>query len=105
MKNNRKKKQIICRCNNVGRDTIEEAICGGCDTMNKIFDATTAGVGPCGGTCRRKLKPMLDCYLATGRFPETIVEDRTGKIDPETKPASNPDSNPKSTSGSSDENQ
>lgn len=51
----------------------------GCDTMNKIFDETTAGVGPCGGSCRRKIVPMLEYYLKTGTFPEKIVEDTTGK--------------------------
>lgn len=54
--------------------------------MNKIFDATTAGVGPCGGSCRRKILPMLEQYLKTGSFPEKILEDTTGKI--AVKPAS-----------------
>lgn len=76
----RKRSEIICRCNNVPRDVIEDAIRnGGCDTLNKIFDATTAGVGPCGGSCRRKLAPMLEHYLKTGTFPEKITEDLTGK--------------------------
>jgi bacterioferritin-associated ferredoxin len=64
-----KKREIICLCNSVSRDVIEDAIRNGADTLNKIFDATTAGVGPCGGSCRRKLGPMLDHYLATGEFP------------------------------------
>ncbi|MCX7979206.1 MAG: (2Fe-2S)-binding protein [Bdellovibrionaceae bacterium] len=72
--------EIICRCNNVSRESIEAAIRGGCKTLNEIFDATTAGVGPCGGSCRRKLKPLLDTYLETGEFPEKIVEDRSDKI-------------------------
>jgi bacterioferritin-associated ferredoxin len=84
MKKN-KKQEIICRCNNVSRQTIEKAILDGCDTMNKIFDCTTAGVGPCGGSCRRKLSPMLDHYLKNGTFPEKIIEDRTGKDDSDKK--------------------
>jgi bacterioferritin-associated ferredoxin len=76
----RKRTEIICRCNNIPRDVIEDAIKnGGCDSLNKIFDATTAGVGACGGSCRRKLKPLLDHFLETGEFPEKIVEDLTGK--------------------------
>jgi bacterioferritin-associated ferredoxin len=75
-----KKSEIICRCNNISRGTIEQAIVDGCDTLNKIFDCTSAGVGPCGGSCRRKLGPLLDYYLAHGEFPEKIVEDLTGKI-------------------------
>lgn len=70
------KREIVCLCNNVPRDVIENAIRNGCDTLNKIFDETTAGVGPCGGSCRRKLQPMLDHYLATGEFPEQIKDDR-----------------------------
>ncbi len=65
-------REIVCLCNSIPRDVIEKAICDGADTMNKIFDATTAGVGPCGGSCRRKLQPLLDTYLATGQFPAQI---------------------------------
>lgn len=74
-----KKREIICLCNNVSRDVIEDAIRKGADTLNKIFDATMAGVGPCGGSCRRKLGPMLDHYLANGTFPEVLKTDMRGK--------------------------
>lgn len=74
MNNRKKKSPIICRCNNVTRETIEQAIREGADTMNKIFDATTAGVGPCGGSCRRKLQPLLEYYLKHGSFPEKIED-------------------------------
>ena len=74
------KKQIICKCNNVPRSEIEQAIREGCHSMNEIFDATTAGVGACGGSCRRYLQPMLDHYLKTGEFPAKIIPDMTGKI-------------------------
>jgi bacterioferritin-associated ferredoxin len=76
----RNKPEIICRCNSIDRATIEKAIRDGAKTMNEIFDATNAGVGPCGGSCRRKLQPMLEYYLAHGTFPEKIVEDLTGKV-------------------------
>ncbi len=79
MKNRKQKSQIICRCNNVDRATIEKAIVDGADSMNSIFDYTTAGIGACGGSCRRKLYPLLQHYLATGTFPEKIIEDMTGK--------------------------
>lgn len=72
MKKNRK--EIICRCNNVSRETIEEAIRSGCKTPNEIFDKTTAGVGPCGGSCRRKIIPFLEYYLKHGTFPEKTPE-------------------------------
>lgn len=79
MKPRGKGAEIICKCNNVSREEIEQAIRDGADTLNKIFDATMAGVGPCGGSCRRKLAPMLEHYLATGEFPEFIREDKRGR--------------------------
>ncbi len=75
----KKRAEIICRCNNVSREVIEKAIQNGCHSLNDIFDQTTAGVGACGGSCRRKLKPLLDYYLEHKVFPEKIIEDRTGK--------------------------
>lgn len=69
------KKEIICFCNNVSREEIEQAILNGADTLNKIFDATTAGVGSCGGSCRRKLAPLLDYYLKNKKFPENSVKE------------------------------
>lgn len=74
-----KKREVVCLCNDVSRETIECAIKNGADTLNKIFDDTRAGVGPCGGSCRRKLGPLLDHYLATGEFPEILKVDKTGK--------------------------
>lgn len=76
----KKKSEIICRCNEVSRDVIEEAIRQGAKTLNEIFDSTNAGVGACGGSCRRKLGPLLNHYLEHGQFPEKIIEDLTGKI-------------------------
>jgi len=75
----KEKLEIICLCNNVSRETIENAIRSGTDTLNGLFDATSAGVGPCGGSCRRKLAPMIDEFKATGKFPEVIKPDMTGK--------------------------
>ena len=77
--------EIICFCNNISKETIEAAILNGADTLNKIFDTTTAGIGACGGSCRRKLAPLLEEYLKTGVFPKTITPDNTGK---KRKPAS-----------------
>ncbi len=75
----KQKIEIICFCNNVPRDVIEKAIVGGCHTLNEIFDKTSAGVGACGGSCRRKLAPLLEAYTKTGTFPEVIKPDLTGK--------------------------
>ena len=80
----RKADPIVCRCNNINRSTIETAIVEGCDTMNKIFDATTAGVGACGGTCRRQIVPLLNDYLQTGKFPEKLPPREGSKKSDET---------------------
>jgi NAD(P)H-nitrite reductase large subunit len=64
------KERLICLCNEVSQGTIEAAIERGCDTLGKIFDATIAGVGACGGSCQPTLRKMLESYQATGTFPE-----------------------------------
>lgn len=69
MNNNKNKSPIICRCNNVNEDTIKKAIVEGCETLNQLFDATSAGVGPCGGSCRKITGPILDHYLKFKEFP------------------------------------
>ena len=69
------KREIVCLCNEVSREAIERAIRLGADDMGKIYDATGAGVGPCGGSCRRKLGPMVDSFTATGEFPLVLVAD------------------------------
>lgn len=93
------RKEIICKCNEVERATIEGAIRGGCRTLNEIFDATMAGVGPCGGSCRRKLAPLLRTYLQTGTFPEKIVEDERMPTPEETRAVPGIGEKPKGTSG------
>lgn len=65
-----KSERLICLCNEVSQEAIEKAITGGCHSLSRIFDATGAGVGACGGSCQPILKKMLETYLQTGRFPE-----------------------------------
>lgn len=60
----------ICLCNSVEQNVIESAIQRGCDTLGKLFDATTAGVGACGGSCQGTLRKMLETFKATGKFPD-----------------------------------
>lgn len=74
-----KSQEIVCLCNEITRGQIEKAICGGCDSLNKIFDCTTAGVGPCGGSCRKYLGPLLDYYRDKGCFPEEPVRPKKPK--------------------------
>ncbi len=72
-KSDKRSEEIVCLCNQITRGQIEDAITTGCDSMGKIFDRTTAGVGPCGGSCRRYLEPMLEQYKVTGVFPEGSI--------------------------------
>lgn len=72
--NQKRRSPIICRCNNVNEDTIKQAILDGCDTLNKLFDATTAGVGPCGGSCRKVTGPILEYYLQNKTFPASAKD-------------------------------
>jgi bacterioferritin-associated ferredoxin len=67
---NPKRTCLICLCNAVPQDVIEAAIERGCTTLGKLFDATTAGVGACGGSCQPVLRKMLDSYNQTGKFPD-----------------------------------
>lgn len=68
-----KKKRFICLCNSVSQAEIEGAIERGCSTLGKIFDATRAGVGACGGSCQPLLRKLLETYQNTGCFPKNPV--------------------------------
>jgi bacterioferritin-associated ferredoxin len=70
----KKNQQIICFCNNISKEVIVKAIQDGAQTLNEIYDATTAGVGPCGGSCRRKIAPILEHFLETGKILEEIPD-------------------------------
>ena len=58
-----KRSPLVCFCNGVSREAIEDAIRRGCTTLGKIFDSTTAGCGPCGGSCQPELRKMLAEHL------------------------------------------
>lgn len=72
----------VCYCNKVSKEVIESAIRKGCDTLPRIFDATQAGVGACGGSCRPYLLRMLESYKRTGEFPLTPRPKRTKRRNP-----------------------
>lgn len=64
-----KTQELACLCNEVPRERVEDCIRSGAKTLGEIFDQTQAGVGACGGSCRKILAPMLENYLQTGQFP------------------------------------
>ncbi|MBV6645273.1 MAG: molybdopterin-dependent oxidoreductase [Cyclobacteriaceae bacterium] len=49
---------LICSCNNVGAGNINQAILGGCDSLNELCAKTGAGLG-C-GSCKPEIKRILD---------------------------------------------
>lgn len=53
------KDPLICLCNQVPLSAIRAAMDGGADTLAKLFDATFAGCGPCGGSCQPELQRLL----------------------------------------------
>lgn len=55
--------RLVCLCNAVSKRTIEEAIARGCLSLGRIFDATTAGVGACGGTCQPEIRKLLEASV------------------------------------------
>lgn len=73
----KKNRQIICFCNNISKEIIVKAIKDGAQTLNEIYDTTTAGVGPCGGSCRRKIAPILEHFLETGNILEEIPDPKS----------------------------
>lgn len=65
-------KVVICRCEEVTYDEIEEAIKSGATTMNEIKRWTRAGMGLCQGrTCRKLVEQIL--AQETERKPQEIV--------------------------------
>ena len=52
---------IVCSCMNIGANEIASAIHGGCHTVQKIGDVTTAGTN-C-GSCRAEINGMIDVVL------------------------------------------
>jgi predicted metal-dependent hydrolase/bacterioferritin-associated ferredoxin len=51
---------LICFCNSVSLAQIQGAIQNqGCTNLDQIYEKTSAGVGPCGGSCRGKILNLL----------------------------------------------
>jgi len=64
------KEEYICRCEEVTRREIEEAIADGATTIAGIKRRTRAGMGLCQGrTCRR----LIAQILSKQRQPEEII--------------------------------
>ena len=78
--NPNKSGKFVCYCNRVSKEPIENSIRRGCTTLAKVCDATNAGVGACGGSCRPYIQKMIESYQATGQFPEEPRPGRGPKV-------------------------
>ncbi len=57
------KNTILCRCEDLTRETILQCIESGCRTIDEIKRVTRAGMGPCQGrTCRMLIAQELSSY-------------------------------------------
>ena len=55
--------EIVCRCEEVTKEEIMEAIRQGADTLDAVKKYTRAGMGFCQGrTCRRLVARILSAY-------------------------------------------
>lgn len=64
MTSKRKEKvKLVCYCHAVPEKTVAEAIARGCHKVDQVSDATTAGIGACGGTCRPVIQKMIEDHL------------------------------------------
>ncbi len=61
---------MVCLCNRVFRKEIEAAMDRGACTLAQVFDATSAGCGPCGGTCQPLVVSIIRERLGVGAVTE-----------------------------------
>jgi len=62
------KAPIICYCNYITQELVEIAIAKGARNLTEIYDETTAGTGPCGGSCRNNILQLIQHYIENGDF-------------------------------------
>lgn len=51
--------KIVCYCNNVSIERVEDSIRAGARTLAAIYDSCGAGTGPCGGSCRNRILNLV----------------------------------------------
>ena len=55
-----KQDELVCRCEEVSRETVEDAIRNGATTLDAVKRRTRAGMGLCQGrTCRRIVSSLI----------------------------------------------
>ncbi|MCB0348580.1 MAG: (2Fe-2S)-binding protein [Bdellovibrionales bacterium] len=66
---NKKNPHYICLCNSISEKVIKSAIEKGIKDADELYDRTGAGVGPCGGSCRKTTTPWIEYYKKHKKFP------------------------------------
>ncbi len=65
-----RKEALACYCNNVTQQCVKQSILDGrSHNLTEIYEHTTAGVGPCGGSCKSTLIQLLRENLKTEAEP------------------------------------
>jgi len=65
---------IVCRCEEISRQEIQEAIANGCDSVTWVKRMTRAGMGLCQGrTCGRQVASMI--VQETDQDPAQVLPD------------------------------
>lgn len=59
----KQKVKLVCYCHAVPVTEVQAAIERGCHKVDQVSDATTAGIGACGGTCRPTIQKMIQDFL------------------------------------------
>lgn len=68
---------LVCFCNNVKQQRVRAAIADGANTLEELFDRCSAGVGPCGGSCRTQLLQLIreeKAKLAPDQVSPTVLD-------------------------------
>jgi len=68
---------LCCFCNNVSVETVNQSIQSGAKSFDAVYDSCGAGVGPCGGTCRKKIKQLLGAVANASDLVSTAVGSQT----------------------------
>ncbi len=65
----KKQEHFICLCNSITEEIIKKAIVDGVKDADELYDKTGAGVGPCGGSCRKLTTSWIEYYKTYKSFP------------------------------------
>lgn len=73
---------IICRCEDISRGEIEEAIAAGARTLSEVKWRTRAGMGLCQGKTCRRLIAFIIAQRTGIPFPEVAISTHRAPVRP-----------------------